>query len=803
MEILNWFRQFNIFSKKTKYNHMTEKRKREDILSFEDGQPFKKYKILTKPGSDAGKTANPLGEGGSSQVYLAEQILVEDENVVVKRAIKFFVFRDDIKQENGLSGKVSEENFKEEIANISKFNHENIIKVIDGGMQAFNASKIPFIVTDYVEGNALKDILEDEKHFKFYIKTEDQILEVLSQICAGLVYLHKNGFYHCDIAPKNIFIRSLGNKFQVIIGDLGVGKTLNGSTVYKSKLKVIGSKKYMPVEALDVINQEVPFEDFKKLQPSWDLYSLKKTFQEILEAYEKYYTNKTPWYQALKRMMEEHFSSTEEIADEVMWINPTNRQFHNVSELSEADSSSNGYKELQPIRSVWLTDRVKAIIRHQAYSRLKKTPQLLSANTFNPGSNHSRYEHALGTYEHMRLTLVSMLRSESFLGLLNKTNIELGLTAALLSNITKFPFSFVIEEIQIRNPKDFKTLNSTTLLKEILEFKHPLKNIKSIKEVLASEFPNVDYNLLIDIIGDQVKAGSAKSNKIINKLLHCTIDMRVLDFLQRDSYHIGISHGAHINFDSLISNLRLHNDTIAIDGKGVTDVEQVVTLRYWLYKRIYWNTLNRAYTAALTHIFILLNDKSEGFEARLHEIVLFSDPPTILKFLQSEIENLNSTAYNKYLNLEHLLSGLTSETPRVFKELFLINQSESSSAEFKTICSQFGSFGCNDIEQLRVELESKLSPLFSFQENQVNILIDIPPDEKNKKLGSDITVLKGDGDESQIEKISGIISGISRTFDENLRFLRVYINPFYEVQPDKRLKAKEIIKQFFLDKITK
>lgn len=783
---------------------MKDQKKRSDILNFSHGNQFKNYRILTKPGASAQEKAAPLGEGGSSEVYLAQQMLGEEGNVTVKRAIKFFVFRDDISQADGISGRISEDNFKEEIASISKFNHENIIKVIDGGIHKFHTGNIPFLVTDFIEGVTLKDLLDNEGLFTTYIQNEEDILDVLSQIFEGLLYLHKQHFYHCDIAPKNIFIRRNGWQLQIIIGDLGVGKTLTEDKNHVANLKVIGSKTYMPVEVLNMVNQEIPYAEFKKLQPHWDLHSLQKTFQEFIGAYDKFFKNEKAWYRALKLMIEEPFTDLEEVGEKIMWTNPRNRRFHNVSELSEADSSEGGSKELQSIRSVWITNRIKAIIRHESYSRLKKIPQLLSANTFNPGSNHSRYEHSLGTYEHMRLTLVSMLRSENFLGLLSKPKIELALTAALLSNLTKFSFSFIIDEIQARNENYFERLHPKKLLRELLEFKPNGANQKSIKDILTEGFPKVDYELLCKIINGQSETGWPKPIKIINKLLHCTIDMRVIDFLQRDSYHIGISQGTHINFDSLVSNLRLHNDTIAIDSKGVTDVEQVVTLRYWLYKRIYWNTLNRAYAAVLTHLFISLRKLKPSFEEDLHVQVLFQHPVEILKFLDNEIETLEISEEKLPLKLKNLLSTITAPTPRVFKELFLINRSETSSAEFKAICSEFEKLSSERVEELRKGLEKKLSEVFDFREDQINILMDMPPLEKNKKLGEDLTVLKTDGHEIPLEKMSGVIYGISSTFDETLRFFRVYINPVYEQALSAgRERAQEVIKQFLLENIAK
>ena len=95
--------------------------------------------------------ATVIGEGGSGIVYLAEQAFVG--NIKVNRAIKFFVYRDDLANQtiHQFSDRISSKNFNDEILNISSFNHENIIKIIDGGVIERNGHNIPFIITDYVQ----------------------------------------------------------------------------------------------------------------------------------------------------------------------------------------------------------------------------------------------------------------------------------------------------------------------------------------------------------------------------------------------------------------------------------------------------------------------------------------------------------------------------------------------------------------------------------------------------------------------------------------------------------------------------
>ncbi|MBK7358111.1 MAG: protein kinase [Saprospiraceae bacterium] len=773
---------------------------REKLLDLKPNQEFKNYKIVSKKPADGEELAIPIGEGGSGIVYLAEQTFVKQ--VKVNRAIKFFVYRDDIASQtiHEFSGRISAKNFNDEILNISSFNHENIIKIIDGGIIEKGEHHVPFIVTDYVEGHTLRDLLLKPELIDEYAADGQDIIDLFGQICSGLEYLHRRHFYHCDIAPKNIFIKGEKGNFQVVIGDLGIGKTLRKDLApVDNKLFVHGTRDYMPQKVYDVRNKEIEYKEFLKLQPEWDLYATKKTFQELLTAFEKRNNMNKPWFKSLKKIVSKEFRNISDVAKNIERQKPIYRQTAGTPELSEADSTTNGYKELQPIKSIWVTDRVKKVIRHPLFFRMKKVPQLLSANTFNPGSNHTRYEHSLGTYENMRQVLISLLRNEDFIEILDEKNIELALLASLLSSISKFPFSFLIHEIRDRDRNYFSKITGKVMLTKILNFKDEEKGIKeSLWEVIDKNFQVESLDKLIEIISGDSSSNWMIQNKIISALLNSSIDVRVLDFLPRDSYHLGISTGAHINFDSLIEHICIHDNTIAINVKGVTYVEQVITLRYWLYKRIYWNNPNRAYSTVLKYVFTKLHLEKSTFEDNLLNKILFSDPIDMLYFLDEESNEEKNG--NTHLAINKLLKTIFSDRPTLFKDIFVINQTEST-AQLKKICKKFSKMPFAELEAIRKELETELSQIFKFNPDTINIIIDIP-NEENKKLGEDLSVIKYDKTVTELSNLSGIIDGIIKTFDNNLQFLRVYLNPIYKDQlpkePDKRKEMHDLIQNFLV-----
>lgn len=760
-----------------------KKKTRRELLDHDF--KFEKYKFLT---NDNGEFI-VLGEGGSGIVYKVEQEFVP--NAKAPRALKFFVFKDELIDR--FDTYISTLNFEDEIVNISLFNHQNILKIIDGGYYNQDEINIPYIVSDYVSGNTLEELFDDEIKKKKYFSLNESIFDLFQQILQGLIYLHHRNFYHCDIAPKNIFINFNEKGFHVIIGDLGVGRTLKKPT--SSSYLITGTKAYMPLEVAKIKDTKVSFHDLKELQPNWDIHSVKLTFQECLQKILDVDLNaktELSWLNALISVLSKSHSSMEDLEKAIERIKPIHRTIAGLPELSESDSGS--WKKLLPINDVLFTYRIKRIANHPSLQRLRDVPQLLMGSIIFPGSNHTRYEHLLGTYENMRRILIALLKKDKFIELFSKELLEIALVSSLLSNATRFPFSFAIHELRNSDKSILQKVNQNNLLSILLNYKEDDNGFKfSLLDTINQYFEINDINTVTDIICGTSKGFSQPEIQIIYSLINSSIDVRVLDFLQRDPYHLGMSNGFKIDFDSLVSFLDVHNNKIAIKSQGVSAVEQVISTRYWLYKNIYWNEPNRSYTAMLKQIIFCLSSK-ESFEDDLIKKFLFTTPNELLRFFdENAIDNPE---------IKDLINLINSKRPRMFKRIFLINKSEEDSV-LSGICDKISRMKYSELDKLRLELEHDLKEIFEFTDNRINLLIDIPRDE-NKKLGKDINVIKYDGTAVKLTDISGIVSGINNYFDSHLQWLRIYIHPDYKRKTkDNNVskKSEEKIKHFLINKL--
>lgn len=84
-----------------------------------------------------------------------------------------------------------------------RLKHPNIVQTYDYGIDS--KTNEPFIVMEFVDGMGLNFLVETRNR-----KLEGNRINYLRQIADSLEYLHKNGFLHRDICPRNIMVTNEG-----------------------------------------------------------------------------------------------------------------------------------------------------------------------------------------------------------------------------------------------------------------------------------------------------------------------------------------------------------------------------------------------------------------------------------------------------------------------------------------------------------------------------------------------------------------------------------------------------------------
>jgi serine/threonine protein kinase len=140
-------------------------------------------------------------------------------------------------------------------------NHYNIVRILDFG----KVDGTPYMVTEFITGQTLRDMLDTRKTFDF-----QEASFIVMQILDALSELHLHGIVHRDIKPQNIYVLSSG---IVKVADFGISSFLNQNNSKIAERKVIvGTPQYLAPEiVLD-----------GKISPQGDIYALGVTFFELI-----------------------------------------------------------------------------------------------------------------------------------------------------------------------------------------------------------------------------------------------------------------------------------------------------------------------------------------------------------------------------------------------------------------------------------------------------------------------------------------------------------------------------------------
>eukprot|EP01116_Phalansterium_solitarium_P013454 TRINITY_DN30819_c0_g1_i1.p1 TRINITY_DN30819_c0_g1~~TRINITY_DN30819_c0_g1_i1.p1 ORF type:complete len:595 (+),score=153.16 TRINITY_DN30819_c0_g1_i1:616-2400(+) len=82
------------------------------------------------------------------------------------------------------------------------------------------------IVTEYVNGGTLQDVMFDE-----YIAPE-ALLRAFHDVATGMNHLHNENIIHCDLAARNVLISRQGNDFDCKVADFGLSHFTDTGTYY-------------------------------------------------------------------------------------------------------------------------------------------------------------------------------------------------------------------------------------------------------------------------------------------------------------------------------------------------------------------------------------------------------------------------------------------------------------------------------------------------------------------------------------------------------------------------------------------
>jgi serine/threonine protein kinase len=169
-----------------------------------------------------------LAQGGMSDIYRAYD-LVSRREVVIK-----------IPDQSMLGDPAQFERFQREMEVMGTLDHPAILKGLGSGKY----NRIPFLVTEFVDGQSLRTLIESSAPLP-----PGQAVSLVRKIAEGMAYCHENDVIHRDLKPENILITTAG---QPVIMDFGLALTKGAHRVTYSNLSAtMGTPDYMAPEQIE------------------------------------------------------------------------------------------------------------------------------------------------------------------------------------------------------------------------------------------------------------------------------------------------------------------------------------------------------------------------------------------------------------------------------------------------------------------------------------------------------------------------------------------------------------------------
>ena len=267
------------------------------------------------------------------------------------------------------------------------------------------------------------------------------------------------------------------------------------------------------------------------------------------------------------------------------------------------------------------------IIDTHAFQRLRGIVQLGTTPLVYPSGHHTRFEHALGTMDTSSELYDRLTRRQDTLDILgwNKTTLDFNRRvlrlAALLHDIGHAPFSHATEE-----------LFPGSKLHE--DYSYDLITGSELGDLISHELGNDSKER---VAGIAIGKTRHQEDSFLSELLAGDIGTDRVDYLARDSHHLGVAYG---RFDRhrLFNTLRVrHNETtqgpeLAITEGGLHAVEGFLLARYFMFVDVYFHRTRRILD---THLTEFIRDLLPGntYPATVEEFLMWDDA-AILRALQ-------------------------------------------------------------------------------------------------------------------------------------------------------------------------
>lgn len=196
------------------------------------------------------------------------------------------------------------------------------------------------------------------------------------------------------------------------------------------------------------------------------------------------------------------------------------------------------------------------LIEHPLFQRLRRIKQTGLTHLVYPGSQHTRFHHALGAMHLMGMAIDELRSKQTDI---SEKEEEAALIAVLLHDIGHSPYSHALERL-------------------IIDADH-----EAIGKMIMLHFAGT-YGSQLDLAYDMFTG--KYSRPFFHQLISGQLDLDRLDYLSRDSFYTGVAEGV-VGHDRILRMLRVVDNKLVVEEKGLYSIEKFLVARRIMYWQVY------------------------------------------------------------------------------------------------------------------------------------------------------------------------------------------------------------------------
>lgn len=399
---------------------------------------------------------------------------------------------------------------------------------------------------------------------------------------------------------------------------------------------------------------------------------------------------------------------------------------------------------------------IEELVESKYFQRLRRLTQLGMTSAVYPNATHSRFAHCLGVM-HVFLILFDSITRRDEKEISNKNHKRMvGAVAALLHDLGHGPFSHASESIL---DKKFGKFDHEEITAEIIS---------------TTEIANIlkKYDIKPQLVCDLLQHQVPPDWRFVSQLISSQLDADRLDYLVRDSYFTGVNYG-RIDLYRIANTLEIwhgedgdpFNETVIVNSKGVSAVEDYILGRYLMYEGVYFHKLSRCMEFLLANVFKRASELPDS-ETNLSKIIDIN--------VKTTPELLYKMDDNVCMSLFH---DWTKSNDAILKDLSLriLQRGRLSSVKIpRKKYTQLGAIKLGKLPQI-VENATFSKEYYYIEDNYEKSAYDVYNTEKLDDGGfSPIAHIMTPDENGKLQEISSQSKVIQTLSDDEVKVIRIF-----------------------------